>query len=259
MLDSKILDRYIKEFYGYGNWKGKFWFIGIEEGGGNSKDEIQRRLDSWLRFQTDLIDNKEHSKYIGGEVVNFLEAIPPRKSIKLQSTWRKLIRLKLSYEGKNIDNDLIRNLQGNSWGRLNSDNVVTNLFPLASPEASKWKYNEWTDLNYLQNRDLYHSEIEDVRISYLNSKIKNCKPDIVILYSGSKSMMRYWNRLIGVNDLSKSCELFEMNDREIRVLRRDKTVFVQTPHPTNVYPNEFWNKTGKIIREFSKLISQPKN
>jgi hypothetical protein len=47
MIDDILLEEFINNFYGYGNYHGKYWFIGMEEGGGNSIEEINRRLASW--------------------------------------------------------------------------------------------------------------------------------------------------------------------------------------------------------------------
>lgn len=41
------LSQFMKTFYGYGTLSAKFWFIGMEEGGGNSFTEVQARLSAW--------------------------------------------------------------------------------------------------------------------------------------------------------------------------------------------------------------------
>ena len=33
-FDDLLLDEFAHNFYGYGNYGGQFWFIGMEEGGG---------------------------------------------------------------------------------------------------------------------------------------------------------------------------------------------------------------------------------
>lgn len=47
MLDDIILQAFIHTFYGYGTYSAPYWFIGMEEGGGNSPDEISSRLSTW--------------------------------------------------------------------------------------------------------------------------------------------------------------------------------------------------------------------
>jgi hypothetical protein len=46
-LDDQLLDEYIKTFYGYGNYEGDWWLIGMEEGSGGTDDEIRTRLRLW--------------------------------------------------------------------------------------------------------------------------------------------------------------------------------------------------------------------
>ncbi len=39
-LDDALLEAYMDGFYGYGNLAGPYWFIGMEEGGGDSLDRF---------------------------------------------------------------------------------------------------------------------------------------------------------------------------------------------------------------------------
>lgn len=47
MLYKKLLLQYINIFIGYGNPEAKYWFIGMEHGGGNDDGEIKKRLNVW--------------------------------------------------------------------------------------------------------------------------------------------------------------------------------------------------------------------
>lgn len=47
MLDRAHLQDFMNRFYGYGSWDVELWFIGMEERGGNSMDEVERRLNAW--------------------------------------------------------------------------------------------------------------------------------------------------------------------------------------------------------------------
>ena len=44
MLNDKTLESYIHNFYGYGNPRAPYWFIGMEEGGGEDIQNIERRV-----------------------------------------------------------------------------------------------------------------------------------------------------------------------------------------------------------------------
>jgi hypothetical protein len=60
MLNHALLNDYMKVFYGYGSWKAKYWFVGIEEGGGKTFEEVTRRLDTWdRRGRRDIEDIRE--------------------------------------------------------------------------------------------------------------------------------------------------------------------------------------------------------
>jgi len=46
-LDDELLAEYITTFYGYGNYRGEWWLVGMEEGGGDSVNDITSRLTRW--------------------------------------------------------------------------------------------------------------------------------------------------------------------------------------------------------------------
>ena len=48
MLDNNLLTDFAYNFFGYGNLSAPIWFVGMEEGGGNTKPEIAARLDQWV-------------------------------------------------------------------------------------------------------------------------------------------------------------------------------------------------------------------
>ena len=60
MLDNDLIDEFINKFYGYGNLNSDLWFVGMEEGGGNSFEEINTRLNIWSdrgkKTVEDLVD-----------------------------------------------------------------------------------------------------------------------------------------------------------------------------------------------------------
>lgn len=238
MINKNDIEQYIKKFYGYGNWKSPIWFVGIEEGGGNSEKEIKNRINSWLKYKTDLIDIKEHHINIG--ICKYFT------KGTLQNTWRKLIRIKLSYERKSIDNDIIRDIQKNKWGQLKSDNALIELFPLPSPNNTDWFYDEWTNIKYLNDRDSYYSYISEIRLNHIKSRINKYKPKVVLLYANS--MLNYWSILVG-DDFEKYSTRIKIKKNYVRILKKNHTCFVQTPQPAGVYSNDFWEYVGKEIRK----------
>jgi len=49
LFDDQLLNEFVENFYGYGSYNGQFWFVGMEEGGGNSFLELENRLNAWIR------------------------------------------------------------------------------------------------------------------------------------------------------------------------------------------------------------------
>jgi hypothetical protein len=43
-MNDQLLAEYIRTFCGYGDYSGAWWLVGMEEGGGNTTEEIDTRL-----------------------------------------------------------------------------------------------------------------------------------------------------------------------------------------------------------------------
>ena len=246
MLESSVLEAYISNYYGYGTWQSDIWFVGMEEGGGKSLEEVQRRLESWQRNPNNLIDNKEHHERIG--LSQFFE------KGTYQQTWWKLIRFKLSLEGKLIgnqskDTEMIRNIQKNSWGRRNSDNALLDLFPLPSPGEGDWLYGtlKWTDIQYLQSRDSYRETLRGKRTQFIREKIKFHRPKVVVFYS--TGYIPYWNEIAECDFNSDEVNTFVQNKNLMNFLSKDDTCYVQMPQPSAAWANSFWDEAGMVIRK----------
>lgn len=241
-LPSELLLEYINTFYGYGNWQdSQFWFIGIEEGGGNEYENVQKRLESWAELgKSDLIDCIGHHKNMG--------SITLENQSKLHSrTWTRLILTKLGFEAKGTSKDDILNIQLNEWGQLVSDNLLIELFPLPSPGVNDWNYPSWvnldSDLSFLSSRTLYKQTVVNQRIQNIKSKIELYKPKVVLFYG--KSMKEYWDIIID----AESLESKEILDRyPISYIRKNGTNFIQCAQPTYIRAYAFWIELGKQIK-----------
>lgn len=251
MLYREKLEAYINNFYGFGNWNSGFWFIGMEEGGGKEEPEVKKRLGSWYNYSTDLIDNKAHHQRIG--ITKFFD------QGTLQTTWAKLIRLKMSIEGKisgnlNDDRENIRLVQKKSWGQKDSDNALLDLFPLPSPGIGDWLYGtkQCTDIEYLRERKTYRDTLKEIRIQYIRDKINTHLPKVVVFYS--TSYILYWNEIIqGDFRSEKQANAFVQNKNVMRWLFKNGTCFVLMPQPSAARANSFWNDAGNEIRKHLKL------
>ncbi|HLZ15873.1 MAG TPA: hypothetical protein VKQ08_02490 [Cyclobacteriaceae bacterium] len=44
-IDKNALKYWIDNFYGYGSWQARFWFVGYEEGGGDLPEEVAEKFN----------------------------------------------------------------------------------------------------------------------------------------------------------------------------------------------------------------------
>jgi len=234
-LNPDLIKSYMHSFYGYGNWKSNFWFVGIEEGGGGEIGNVTRRLDSWNQYKVDLLDNQIHHSNIKLDCF-FVKG-------QLQNTWRKLILTKLSFENKATDRECIRDVQKNDWGHLNSKNLLIELFPLPSPNNTKWFYDKWTGLDVLRYRESYYDYITEERVNYIKNKISEYHPSVILFYG--KKMGDNWDKIIG----TKASEEILVGKSKIKFIRINNTCYFQSPHPASVYSNKFWIELGVKVRE----------
>jgi len=241
-LPTKLLQQYIDTFYGYGSWStSKFWFIGIEEGGGNEKKDLERRLSSWENLgKSDLIDCKLHHQNTGSFTKTLL--------LKMHSrTWTRLILTKLGFQTIPKTHEAMLNIQNNDWGITNSDNLLVELLPLPSPGLKYWNYKDWVDLNsslsFLSDRNAYKLKVIETRVNYIRSKIAEHHPVVVLFYG--KMMESHWDSIINSN---KELDCFKIGDHSVRYIKIDKTLYVQCPQPTYIMAYAFWTELGHKIK-----------
>lgn len=245
---NKIID-YCENFYGYGNWESKIWFVGYEEYGGKTEKNIINRIESWHKYKTDLIDNREHH-------LNFIDKKDFVKLFddgKAQRTWWKLIRLMLNYNKELANTENIRNIQKNSWGQVNSETLLIEFFPLPSKSIKDWeysKYEHFKNIDFLKSREEYSEHIHKIRANYIKKKIKNHNPEVVVFYASS--LMKYWDLIANTN--FEKTNRVKINNNYFRYIKINGTLFVQTPQPAGVWSNDFWNKLGEEIRKIKKPV-----
>ena len=46
-LDDRLLQAYMEGFYGFGNYAGAYWFVGMEEGGGADAAYVTAKINAW--------------------------------------------------------------------------------------------------------------------------------------------------------------------------------------------------------------------
>jgi len=235
MLNDQLLEAFITGFYGFGNYQARYWFIGMEEGGGNKLDDIARQLDIWDRHgRKELIDVAEYAREMN--ITRWYDDRP-----KLQPTWKHLIRIFLTAEGQPVDTDTMRQYQKNVWGTIDGNTCLLELLPLPAPNIGSWLYREISSLPYLANRKTYREYVVGSRIAHLQDRIRQYQPKAVVLYgSGYDS---YWKAIAGIDSWEKSSE-------GVSYAVNNSTLFISSKHPVaHGTTNEYFYSIGNLIKE----------
>ncbi|MBU2934496.1 MULTISPECIES: hypothetical protein [Pacificibacter] len=190
MLNQNTLDTFMNTFIGYGDFNADTWFIGMEEGGGNSLEDVQTRIGIWAeRGGRILEDCAEYHHAIG---VGHLFTPPVRAA---QRTWDWLMRAQLLSEGKAHDITTSKVMQGERWLRSGSKTCGIELLPLPSPKTSVWHYNQFSNDPILRNRASYKAAMLPTRITAIKNAINTHKPRNVVFYS--KQYQAHWQQIAG--------------------------------------------------------------
>jgi hypothetical protein len=212
--DLEKLDAFIRQFYGYGSWDAPLWFIGMEEGGGRKIEELDRRLKAWDGTEA-LADLKDYHAALGG--TGWFAERP-----KLQTTWAKLIRIAMKYEGKAINGEAVRAYQRDELARRAGTTALIELLPLPSPSLSEWLYAT-LNVPSLESRESYQTATLPFRKSAIRTRLERHKPEVVVFYG--RGYQAHWE------DIAQ--RPFARPDGYGRFLTaaNDATRFVIAPHP----------------------------
>lgn len=217
MLDDILLAHYMDSFFGYGNTKARLWFVGMEEGGGGTLEEVASRLAAWDQRGRPMVD----------DVAGFHSAIDQQRWFEpgapTQSTWRQLIRATLLAKGMPVNLEAIREYQVQRFARLDGDVASLELLPLpsTSTKTEHWRYAQWSALETLATRDGYRQHFLPQRIERLKALIAQERPAAVVFYG--VTYQPHWEAISGAT--------FGAGDFP-RVQTVNGTTFFVVPHPT---------------------------
>lgn len=232
-----------QNWYGYGQWGARYWFIGPEPGKAKKEGEnLLARCRAWLDLCPNgpesggLIDSLDHHARF-----NRLEFFVPKvgkRRVPTQNTWRQLIRLLLAYENKPCDNESIAKYQAEEWGRRNGETCVAEISALA--------------MNRLSEKQKLRDKFRTARAMYLSEKIAETRPDFVVMYGGGRRMRGCWQR-IGCDNAHEDClESKELSGWRAYFSARNGTVFIVSRHPVNPGgaspPDEYWIAIANEIK-----------
>jgi len=229
---EKEIDEFAAGFYGYGNLGAPLWFIGMEEGGGNSAGEVAKRIRAWQqRGRMPLEDVAEYHDALLEDGF---------ASITKQSTWSALCRIQLAYDSSATSGSAVRNHWQKKLGRWDSATCIMELNPLPSPSITTWKYPEFTEIPFLANRVTYNARYRANRIASIKEMLVRSSPQVVVFYG--KKYEEFWTQIAGVT--------FETDQLHSRAVKGG-TTFISMHHPNarvRGKTNEYLTNIGSMLR-----------
>ncbi len=210
LIEEKTLKHWIDNFYGYGSWQARFWFIGYEEGGGDIPEEVAEKVSYFYQAHAPttgatLCDIRDLYRQVsvgldGPKAHLFANRYEYRfDSNAIQhGVWKNLISFTHGYNNE-IFPDLLA-YQKHSFASPSVQNeALIHLYPLPSPHNHAWYYS-WLDLpqlGFLKSRTLYQEHVYQDRMHNILSNIHAFKPEVVLMYG-----------MDNINKLKKSIQDF---------------------------------------------------
>jgi hypothetical protein len=210
LIEEKPLKHWIDNFYGYGSWRARFWFIGYEEGGGEVPEEVADKINYF---------HKVHPPATGGTLCDIRELYqhvaitwdsPKASSFSNRyeyrfgnnaiqhGVWKNLTAFVHGYRSDKLP-DLL-DYQKHTFASPSAHiEALIQLYPLPSPHNHAWYYS-WLDLpqlGFLKSRTLYQQQLYQRRMRGILSNISTYQPEVVLMYG-----------MDNINTLKKSVQEF---------------------------------------------------
>lgn len=224
VFDDVLLQTFMDRFYGFGDYTAPYWFVGMEEGGGDD-----------LTWAEGLVPWREKGF---PELESMADTRP-----NIQRTWGGLIRILLAAKGETPTPAAILHYQQTQLARKGGESCLLELMPLPSPSVGHWLYASHSQLAFLRSRAAYMAHVAPHRIEHLRQQITDHQPYAVVFYS--KKYRKYWQQVVGM-------KFQPLPANGIEIAERGPTLFVISTHPVGRgVTNDYLNNIGRIIRAHS--------
>lgn len=193
LIDEQALQCWIDNFYGYGSWQARFWFVSHEESGTDIPEEVAEKLHYFCTLQNrdaaTLCDIRELYRAAafraeGPRALKFSNLYDYRfgAGATLHGYWKNLIAFVHGYRDEKLP-DLL-DYQQNHFVALSARNeALIRLYPLPAHDHA-WYY-AWLDLptlSFLKSRAAYQEYLYSRRIGNIMGNIITHKPEVVLMY-----------------------------------------------------------------------------
>jgi len=230
-----MIEAYCKQFFGYGRWDAPVWFVGLEEAGAGTQEELQTRLRAWDQCgRRELEDAPSFYPACGQHQWHGQNAT-------LQHTWRRLIRVLLLARGEPVAADTLLDFQKHALGASFGQVCLTELFPLPAPNHLQWPYECHEDLPaWMRNREQFMQTILPGRASMLREKIALHHPRAVVFY--------FWKPR-SLAEAVAGGEFKPVIPEKLLGLEHNGTAYFIIGHPAGKYPDGYFDGLGQYFHE----------
>jgi len=189
------LKHWIENFYGYGSWEARFWFVSHEEGGGDLPEDVADRINYFYNIHAsstreNLCDIRELYRQVamrwdGPKANLFANRHEYRfdKNAVQNTIWKNLISFLFGYKNVEIP-DPLEYQQRDFVAPSGKHEALIPLYPLPSPHNHAWYYS-WLDLpglDFIRNRSRYQEHVYASRVHRIFSNMKAYRPEVVLMY-----------------------------------------------------------------------------
>jgi len=195
LIKPEPLAHWIDNFFGYGSWHARFWFVAYEDSGGETPEEVAEKINYFYDVHNqaqegELSDIRQFFRHLtipwdGPKANMFSNRFDYRfgEQAAPNTVWRNLIAFEHGYRGEPVPDALA--YQRDHLAAPNERNeALVRLFPLPASNHHAWYY-AWLDLPdmpFLKSRRDYEEHVYPGRMQRLLNYIKTYKPEVVLMY-----------------------------------------------------------------------------
>lgn len=194
LIKEEALQHWVDNYYGYGSWEARMWFIAHEEGSGDLPQEVADKFNFFYRVHAPgkpaaLCDVREMYKQVsfstnGPRAALFTNLYEYRfgPHAVLHGAWKNLIAFVHGYRNAPLP-DLLDYQRNTLALPARKSEALLRLFPLPAHNHA-WYYS-WLDLpglDYLQSRVVYQEHVYNNRIQNILDRMHTHKPEVVVMY-----------------------------------------------------------------------------
>ena len=184
-IPPELIERRLKNFWGYGSLKAPVWFVGMEEGlSGKGLNELKPRFEATDGKQ--MVDIRDDMHSVSGHIKWYNPRKPEiQKTLQYPIALLLFLQKKIPYDNVDVSRrkKAIRKYQRHYFGDVhNSMSASLDLLPLPAPNTrqSDWPYDRY-GIEGLDDREIYEITHIPRRIKELNKLVASHKPELVII------------------------------------------------------------------------------